>query len=459
MSVHFRSFALILTVLLSAAAQQKSPVEGSWEGPLETPGGKLRVRIHISHDSEGKLTAKMDSPDQGAAGLPASSVSFEGGVLKWELKMVNASYEGKLNDAGTEIAGALTQGMAMPLTFKRWTPETAAPPKRPQEPKPPLPYNAEELTFPSKAAGVTLAGTLTTPKGAGPFPAVILITGSGPQDRDEALMGHRPFLVLSDYLTRNGIAVLRYDDRGVGKSTGSFAQATSADFSLDAEGAFDFLKTRAGIDPKRIGFAGHSEGGIIAPMVAARRPDASFIVLLAGTAVPGSDVLLEQGQAIARASGASEAQLQESRAKQMEFSKLYLAAKSDAELEKSLREYLGNAPNVEAQMRQIMSPWFRYFMSYDPAPALERVKCPVLAMNGEKDLQVLPNQNLPVIEAALKKGGNKDFKIARLPNLNHLFQTAKTGLMLEYGQSEETMSPAALETASQWIRQHTGLEK
>jgi len=443
----------------SKPQEAKSPVAGSWEGPLQTPGGKLRVRIHITQDASGALSGKMDSPDQGAKDMPVSSVSFAGGVLKWDLKMANATFEGKLNDAGTEIAGTLTQGMPFPLTFKRWTPETAAAPNRPQEPKPPLPYNAEELTFPSKAAGVTLAGTLTKPRGSGPFPAVILITGSGPQDRDEALMGHRPFLVLSDHLTRKGIAVLRYDDRGIGKSTGSFATATTADLSLDAEGALDFLKTRAGVDPKKIGFAGHSEGGIIAPMVAARRADVAFIVLLAGTAVPGSDVLLEQGQAIAKASGATEAQLKEARAKQLDLSKAYREARNDAELEKTLKALLGAAPNADAQLKQIMSPWFRYFVTYDPAPTIEKVKCPVLAMNGEKDLQVVPNQNLPVLESALKKGGNKDFRIVRLPDLNHLFQTAKTGLMSEYGQIEETMSPVALDTASQWIRQHTGLEK
>ncbi|MBI4889104.1 MAG: alpha/beta hydrolase [Acidobacteria bacterium] len=442
------------------AFSQTSPAEGDWEGVLKLPSAQLRLRLHLKAAPSG-LAGTMDSVDQNAFGLPISDVTFTAGTLKWQMPQLRASFEGQMNAAGNEIAGNFTQGMALPLTLKRMDPAAAASagPKRPQMPQPPFPYTAADVAFPSKSSGVTLAGTLTMPAGKGPHPALILVTGSGPQDRDESLMGHKPFLVLADCLTRQGIAVLRYDDRGIGKSTGSFATATSLDFSMDAEGALDFLKTRPDINAKSIGIAGHSEGGIIAPMVAARRSDVAFIVLLAGTAVTGADVILEQGQAIARVSGATEEQLKAARAKQLEFTRIMNSTSDPGELEKKLREFLAGAPNADAQIRQLTSPWMRFFMTYDPAPTLAKVKCPVLALNGEKDLQVLPDQNLPPMKAALEKGGNKDVTILRLPSLNHLFQSAKTGAVSEYAQIEETMSPAALEAIAKWVRTKSGLEK
>ncbi len=454
----FRLFAPILLLALSLAAQT-SPIEGAWEGALQLPTAKLRLRIHVKRAEGGAWSATMDSPDQGAYGLPASSVTFENNTLKWELSRIKASFEGQLNEAGTEIAGTFTQGMAFPMTLKRLDPAVAAGPKRPQEPKPPFPYTAQDVTFPSKAPGVTLAGTLTLPPGPGPHPAIILISGSGPQDRDESLMGHKPFWVLADHLCRRGIAVLRYDDRGTAKSTGTFANATSADFALDAEGALDLLKTRPGISTRKIGFAGHSEGGIIAPMLASRRADVAFVVLLAGTAVPGADVILEQGQALAKAAGATEHQLKSAREMQMKFNQAVKETPDPAELEKRLRELMAGVPNADAQIRRVLTPWFRYFFTYDPAPALAKVKCPVLALYGGKDLQVLPDQNLPVLRAAFDKAGNKDVTILRLPGLNHLFQAAGTGASTEYAQIEETMSPAALDAVSSWLSKHTGLEK
>ncbi len=455
MRLHCRFAPLFL--LAAALVGQTAGIEGSWEGALQTPGGNLRIRLRITRGADGALAAKMDSPDQGATGIPVSSITFAAGDLKWDLKMASASFAGKLNADASEIAGKLTQGAEIPLSFKRMSKGEIKPIVRPQEPKPPFPYKAEDVTFASKAAGVTMAGTLTVPDGKGPHPAAILITGSGPQDRDESLMGHKPFHVLADYLSRRGIAVLRYDDRGVGKSTGVFSKATTQDFADDAEGALDYLKTRAEIAPGKVGFAGHSEGAIVAPIVAVRRADVAFLVLLAGTAVSGADVILEQGQAIAKAAGAPEDALKAARTKQMEYSTIFRESKDDAELEKRLTAYLGEAG--KSQLAVSLSPWFRYFMLYDPAPTLEKVKCPVIALNGEKDLQVLPDQNLPVLDAALKKGGNKDVTVVRLANLNHLFQTAKTGHPVEYGQIEETMSPTMLEPLANWIRRHTGLEK
>jgi hypothetical protein len=450
-------FLLLGPALVLALAVQAPDVTGSWEGPVETFAGKIRIRIHVTRQPDGTLAGTMDSVEQGAFGIPLDSVTFADGELRWEKKAISAVYSGKLSADGKSIQGKLTQGIDLPLTFKRLEkpPET---PKRPQEPKPPFPYTAEEVTFSNAKAGVTLAGTLTIPPGKGPHPAIILISGSGPQNRDEELMGHKPFLVLADYLARSGIAVLRYDDRGFGKSTGQFNTATSADFAGDAESALDYLKTRKEINAKRIGFGGHSEGGIIAPMVAARRSDVAFLVLMAATAVRGEEILYAQGQAILKASGAPDSMMAQQRETQRKMFEIVKAEQNPAEAEKKLRAAFGDSKAMEGQIRQVNSPWFRYFLTYDPAPALEQVKCPVLAINGEKDLQVLPDQNLPAIEAALKKAGNKDAEIVRLPGLNHLFQTAKTGTPQEYGQIEETMSPSALETISAWIRTKVGIK-
>lgn len=450
----FRLAALIILTGWTLGAQPPG-IEGSWEGPVKTMGGEVHLRLHVTRDPSGALAAKMDVPEQGAFGLTLDSVTFAEGKFHWGMQAIRASFDGTLNAEGTTITGTFTQGLQQPLVLHR----IQASAGRPQDPKPPLPYKAIDVTFPSKAQGVTMAGTLTLPAGAGPFPAVILITGSGPQDRDEALMGHRPFLVLADYLTRHGIAVLRYDDRGVGKSTGNFASSTGTDFSYDAEGALDYLKTRAEIDHARIGMAGHSEGGILAPMVAARRADVAFVVMLAGTGVPGKEVMKAQAAKMLEVSGAPpEAAKKNTEIQDRMFAAL-ASEKDPAALKEKIREALAGVPNAEAQLQRVTSPWTREFAFYDPATALERVKCPVLAVNGEKDLQVLPDQNLPPIEAALKKGGNKDYRIVRLPDLNHLFQHAKTGLVAEYGQIDETMAPVLLETVTNWIRQHTGLEK
>jgi pimeloyl-ACP methyl ester carboxylesterase len=447
----------VARILLLSLLWQAPDVTGSWEGPVETFAGKIRVRIHVTRQPDGTLAGTMDSVDQGAFGIPLDSVSFADGVLRWEKKAIMAVYTGKLSADGQSIEGKLNQGMELPLTFRRMDkpPER---PRRPQEPKPPFPYTEEEVTIPNEKAGVRLSGTLTVPAGKGPHPAVVLISGSGPQNRDEEIMGHKPFLVLADHLTRSAIAVLRYDDRGFGKSTGQFGTATSADFASDAESAFEFLKGRKEIDAKRIGLAGHSEGAIIAPMIAARRADVAFIVLMAGTAVTGEEVLYAQGRAIALASGAPESAAAQQNQIQKKMFDIVKSGNDPAEAEKKLRAAFGESKAMEAQIRQVNGPWFRYFLTYDPAPALAKVRCPVLAVNGEKDVQVLPDQNLPAIEAALKKGGNTDFRIVRLPGLNHLFQTAKTGSPQEYAVIEETMAPAALETVSAWIREKAGLK-
>jgi fermentation-respiration switch protein FrsA (DUF1100 family) len=431
-----------------------SDIDGAWIGTLEVGAGiKLRIVFHIVNTESGLVTT-MDSPDQGMNGLPTTKTTRDGTKLKIDVEKISGAFEGTIDPDTNSIVGTWTQGDEMALVLHRLKDQSELELRRPQNPTKPYPYYDEDVSYENKLQNVTLAATLTIPSGKGPFPAVVLITGSGPQDRDESLLGHKPFLVLSDYLTRHGIAVLRADDRGTAKSTGDFSTATTADFATDTEAGIAYLKTRPEIDPHKIGLIGHSEGGIIAPMIAARNPDVAFIVMMAGSGVPGDEVLVAQVQAIAESSGKTHLEAVKTAAKQREILALVKREKDPAVLEKDLKEKLAGE-DLEAQalieIKALTSPWFRYFMAYDPATALRKVTCPVLAINGEKDMQVPPKQNLPAIRKALEQAGNKHFEVDELPGLNHLFQTAKTGSPAEYAAIEETISPVALDKISSWI--------
>jgi len=461
------AFAAIQDAAAQSAPSNQS-IEGAWEGTLDFGGVKLRLVLKVSKAADGSLTAKADSPDQGATDLPVDTISLKDGAVRFEMKQLMASYEGTLNKEASEIAGEFKQGgLAVSLTLKRTAKPAAL--NRPQEPKKPYPYDEEEVGYENRRDGVKLAGTLTFPRGKGPFPAVLLITGSGPQDRNESLLGHKPFLVLADYLTRQGIAVLRVDDRGVGGSTGSTPNSTTENFAADVMAGIEFLKTRKEIDPKQIGLIGHSEGGLIAPMVASQNGDVAFIVMMAGTGLTGEEILYLQGAMIMKANGASADQLAKQRATQESMFKILKEEKDPAAAEKRLREELSKSLTEEekkkseqaiaVQIKQSNTPWFRYFLTLDPRLALRKVKCPVLALNGENDLQVPANENLREIEAALKAGGNKDVTIARLPKLNHLFQTSETGSPNEYIKIEETIAPVALRTIGDWILKRTTTQR
>jgi len=441
------------------APAKPSDIDGTWMGTLDTGTIKLHVVFHILNSANG-LTATMDSPDQGMKSLQTSAVKRAGASLRIEADKLDGVYVGTIAADKSSIDGKWTQkGNTFPLVLKPVKDEAVLEPKRPQNPVKPYPYRDEDVTYENKIQNVTLAATFTVPQGKGPFSAVVLITGSGPQDRDETLLGHKPFLILSDYLTRHGIAVLRADDRGTAKSTGDFKTATTADFATDTEAGIAYLKTRPEVDPHKIGLIGHSEGAVIAPMIAARNPDVAFIVMMAGTRVSGDQVLVAQREAIAVAGGTKPEEAAKYAAKEKEMLALIEAEKvstekDDAALEKELREKMaGDVPEsqIGLQIKLLTSPWFRYFLTYDPASALRKVTCPVLVLNGEKDKQVLPEQNLPPIRQALTQAGNKHFEVDELPGLNHLFQTANTGSPTEYAGIEETMSPVALEKINTWI--------
>ena len=458
-----RIIVLSLVVFLFTSLGYGQDITGEWNGILEAM--KLRIVFHIEKTDSG-YSATLDSPDQGAKGIPVTDTSFEEKMLNLKMTNLNATFEGKYADE--KITGTFIQnGFEVPLILQREAIEKEKY-NRPQDPKEPYPYLSEEVTFTNTGANITLAGTLTFPVNEEKYPVVILISGSGPQDRNEELVGHKPFLVLSDYLTRKGIAVLRFDDRGFAKSTGDFSNATTADFATDVESAISYLKTRKEIDQKNIGLIGHSEGGVIAPIVASKSTDVAFIVLLAGTGIPGDELLLLQQNLIGKAMGMSQKQLAHSTEFSKEAFQMITNATDIEKLKIDLKERMIIAVNaipddempigvskeeasINMQVNQLTTPWMIYFIKQDPVKVLEDVKCPVLALNGEKDLQVPPQENLIPIKNALKKGGNTKVTTIEFPNLNHLFQECKTGAPSEYGTIEQTIAPVVLDALSNWI--------
>ena len=462
-TVKMKTVILFLAIFISGTFLHAQDVTGQWNGVLSVQGMNLRLVFNISQTADG-YKSTMDSPDQGATGIPVAATTFDGTNLSLTVPNIGMSYEGAFKT--DSIVGTFKQGaFSVPMTLKR-TPVEVKPLIRPQEPKPPYPYRSEEITFENKTAvGVTLAGTLTMPETGSNFTAVILITGSGAQDRNQEIMGHKPFLVIADYLTRNGIAVLCYDDRGFAQSTGDIRTATTADFATDVESAIAYLKTRNEINPQKIGLMGHSEGGVIAPMVAARSEDVAFIIMLAGTGMRGDAVLLQQCELINRASGMSEEMIAatcginakiinriinaKGDVSQEEITGLLTELKSD--IEAITPEGVTTDDFIKLATEQASSPWVQYFMRYDPVPALEKVKCPVLALNGSKDLQVPAKENLEAISAALKKGGNKNITTKEYRGLNHLFQECTTGSPDEYATIEQTFSPEVLKDLGDWM--------
>ena len=445
-----------------STAKPISKVEGTWQGAIETGNMRMRLQLHLNHDDKGALIASVDSLDQGIQGIPASKVTERAGEVRFELSAFGAEYFGTLSATKNEIAGHWSQnGNEEKLDFKRS--DQILELRRPQNPLKPYPYKEEEISFATSDGKATLAGTLTLPPGAGPFPGAILLGGAGPVDRDETVAGHKPFLVLADSLTRTGIAILRYDKRGIAQSKGDYAEATMQDFAQDAQAALAYMKSRKEVDAKRLGIIGHSEGGILASLVATRSQDMRWLVLLATPATTGENTLLRQSELIARAGGLPEEQIAHS----LEFDRQAYAAvreeKTSAALEKKLdtlvqQSGLGGAMSpaaLQAQIRFMTSPWFRQFLDYDPGPVLEKLRCPVLALSGDRDLQVDSTDNVPLLRKASEASENKDFTVVEVAGVNHLFQTAKSGSPALYGAIEETMAPQVLTAVASWVARHT----
>ncbi|TDP02398.1 hypothetical protein EV145_103386 [Flavobacterium sp. 245] len=428
-------------------------VQGQWNGLLKVPGTQLRIVFHVNKTETG-YSATMDSPDQKAIGIPMEKATFENSVLKLEMPKALISYEGTLNKDNI-IVGKFTQGgqsLELNLSKEIIQKKVYA---RPQEPQKPYPYYTEDVKFENKTDKVVLAGTLSLPKKEGNFPAVILISGSGGQNRDGETLGHKPFLVLADFLTKNGFAVLRFDDRGVAQSTGDISKATTADFARDVQAGVDYLQTREEINKNKIGLIGHSEGGVIAPIVAGNSKTIDFIVLLAGPGLRGDKLLLLQKEAIERESGVSESEIQKS---QEIFRGAYdiiiASSANDENLKKNVKDYFASKYDenfAKSLTAQITNNWMYYFLRMDPAANLAKVKCPVLALNGTKDLQVPATVDLEAIKKTLLKAGNKNVTTKELANLNHAFQECKTGSPEEYEKNEQTFSPLALEEIASWM--------
>ena len=442
----------ILILLLFAVLQANAQIEGYWKGKIDLGVQKLEMAFDITSTENG-YSATLDVPAQSAFDIPVDETMFQDNRLQMTMSTMDASYSGTLK--ANVIEGEFIQrGMTFPLKLEKGTKEAVQ--ARPQDPQPPFNYRINEVTFRNEKEGFDLTGTLTIPEGDGPFPAMVLVSGSGQENRDEELMNHRPFWVIADYCARHGVAVLRYDDRGIGGSDGEVMNATSLDFSYDAEAAFDYLRSQKLIDASRVGILGHSEGGIINFMVSARRPEVAFLVSLAGPAVNGIEVLKEQQKAILRASGMTEEAVQFSSNANAQLFNIIEASSGREEADSLMRQLVKgwgyNEELTEQTVSQMTMPWMYYFLKYDPTDAIVKTNCPALLLNGSKDLQVLVHQNFPAYEKIIAEHGKTNLTLRELPDLNHLFQHCKTGSPNEYFEIEETISPEVLEMVVEFVK-------
>ena len=436
-------------------------ISGSWAGSLNIQGTKLRIVFNITK-TDTLYVSTMDSPDQGAYDIPTTSTGYSKGKLDIIVKGLTLHYQGELkNDS---IIGVFKQGaMSLPLNMSRGV---KAGPLRPQTPNEPFPYKSELVALTSKDGNHIISGTLTKPLGSSIFPAIVLIAGSGPNDRDETLFGHKPFLVISDHLTKNGFAVLRYDKRGVGSSTGNYELATVNDFAQDAELAVEYLRKRKDIDNNKIGLLGHSEGGLVASMVASDNNDIGFVILMASPGIKGIDIVLDQNEfSMSHQNFEPEVILEMQKINKDMFTGLTEWKGTEIEstvLQQKLSDLWDLIPshisaNVEkdsflrSQYNAMIRRGYRSFLSSNPALYLQVINCPVFAINGKLDSQVLAEKNLDAIKNALVKGGNTSFDTKVYDNLNHLFQESVTGFASEYAKIEQTISPEVLSDITDWL--------
>jgi pimeloyl-ACP methyl ester carboxylesterase len=454
-----RKFNILIILLLTFNFIQAQEIVGDWYGTLKVQGTELPLVFHVQK-KDSIYTSTMDSPKQGAFDIKVDLTQYENSNLDLKILQMGINYEGSFDSSAEKINGTFKQGaMSFPLNLTRENIVEKV--KRPQEPKEPFPYSSENITFYNKKDNINLAGTLTLPENKEDFPTVILISGSGPQDRNDELFDHKPFLVLSDYLTRQGIAVLRYDDRGVAESEGDFSAATSKDFSTDVEAAINYLRSRKEINKNKIGLIGHSEGGIIAPMVAKDSKNVNFMVLLAGTGLRGDKLMLLQKKLIEEKSGIDQISINKSQEVFKEAYDLIISSEEkDEELKSTLKQYFNEKLNntlsddqLTGLVETLTSKWMKYFLKYDPSTALQNTEIPVLALFGENDLQVPSEENSRILKESLAIAENNNATILTLEDLNHLFQESKTGLPNEYSEIEQTISPKVLDIISNWINE------
>ena len=450
---------VLLISITSSAWGNTQDILGSWMGTLRVGNVDLRIAYTIQEDQDGFLSAVMHSLDEVVYDIPVNEIHYEDNQLTMVCDAAQSTYEGQLVTGRSSIhfdGQWLQAGYSLDMDL--WPIEEIPRPNRPQDPQPPFPYEEQEVVFENIPAGIQLAGTLTIPEGMGPFPVLITISGSGSQDRNSTFYEHKPFWIIADYMARLGIAVLRYDDRGVGGSTNSEIEATTADLATDVSAAVSFLMDHPDIDPNRIGLIGHSEGGIIAPMVAAENENIALIVLLAGPGVPGSKILLDQNEDIYRANGAPESVIE---TRLIYLSRVFQILQDNPDdaiakeiIKEAITEIYGPGSSQEElnlEAEAWTSPWLRFFILYDPGPTLAQVTCPILALFCELDIQVDPIENIPVMESIFTEAGHTDYLIHEFPELNHLFQTAQTGVIEEYPQIEESFAPIALDFIGEWI--------
>ena len=433
---------------------------GEWRGFIEFGGQRLLMVFRIVESADGVRTVALDSPDQGAFGIPAS-LTADAGRVEIDVPSAAGRFAGTLDAISGRISGKWRQGgLELDLVLERAEPDSLAGPRRPQEPAPPFPYRTTDVSFANHTDRITLTGTITIPNHAAADTAVagiVLLSGSGQRPRDQELYGHRSFLVLADALTRAGFAVLRFDDRGAGQSGGreTLADVTSEDLARDAEAAIAFLSAQPGVRADRVGFIGHSEGAFLAAAVAARSNLPAFVVLLGGHAMPGHELMMLQSAAILRAGGAPEAYIETVGAANRKVYDLAMAATDLARTRAEIRDVMAglgmNEQQIDAQLGAILSPWYRYFLAHDPRDELRQIRVPVLALIGELDRQVPPAENLTAAREALASAPTTDVTVRELPGVNHLFQTATTGGLEEYAAIEETFSPAAIDEIARWI--------
>lgn len=461
-----------LLVMLSPAIAQQKNISGMWEGKLNA-GVEMRLVLHFARNADGSYTGSLDSPDQGVKGIPCSNVWVSGDSVTAEVASIKGVFKGLLK-TDSLIIGNWKQGPGTyPLTVKHVTELSHL--NRPQAPQPPFNYNSEDVVYNNADKSIHYGATFTYPKTGESFLTAILITGSGQQDRDETLFEHKPFAIIADYLTKKGFAVLRVDDRGVGKTNGDTHAATSMDFAGDVEAGIAWLKTRKETDINRMGLIGHSEGGLIASIVASRNKDISFVVMLAGPGINGADLLAEQVAAVMNSSGVpAEASAA--------YKPIYRKIIGYAITEKDSAAAYAKAHDAFAEWRQhqaatvlsalhltdssndkkmigglvklLGSPWMKYFLSTDPQPMIQKFNCKVLALNGTKDVQVLPVPNLAGIKSALAKSKSKKYDVIQIEGLNHLFQHCKTCSPSEYGLLEESFAPEALAIMGKWLEEN-----